>query len=80
MDFLYFILIGAIAGWLAGNVFKGGGFGLFGNIIIGVVGAILGGWVLGLIGVSLGGGILGSLLTAFIGAGLLLWIASLIKK
>jgi len=79
MEFIYFIVLGAIAGWAAGKIFKGEGFGLIGNIIVGVVGALLGGWVLGLVGLNFGG-LIGSLATAIIGALLLLWIVSLIKK
>jgi len=79
MEFIYFIVIGAIAGWAAGKIFKGEGFGLIGNIIVGMVGALLGGWVLGLVGLSFGG-LVGSLITAIIGALLLLWIVSLIRK
>jgi uncharacterized membrane protein YeaQ/YmgE (transglycosylase-associated protein family) len=45
MEFLYFLLIGAVSGWLAGQLFKGGGFGLFGNIIVGIIGAVIGGWI-----------------------------------
>lgn len=50
-----FLLIGAIAGWLAGLLMKGGGFGLLGNIIVGVLGAIVGGWLFGVLGISVGG-------------------------
>ena len=79
-NWIYVLLIGAIAGWLAGTLFKGGGFGLIGNIIIGVVGGFIGYWLLGQIGVSLGTGIISSILTSVIGAGVLLFIASLFKK
>ena len=80
MDFLYFILIGAVAGWLAGQLMKGSGFGLLWNIIIGIVGALIGGWLLGVLGVSIGSGLVGSLVTAVIGAVVLLFIGRLIKK
>ena len=55
MDFLWFILIGIAAGWLAGQVMKGGGYGLVGDLIVGVIGALLGGFLFGLLGVSAGG-------------------------
>ena len=77
---IYVLLIGAIAGWLAGTLFKGGGFGLIGNIIIGVVGGFIGYWLLGKIGISLGSGIISSILTSVIGAGVLLFVAGLFKK
>lgn len=77
---LIWILVGAIAGWLAGLVVRGFGFGLLGNIIIGILGAILGGWLLAMAGLGLGGGILGSILTAFIGAVVLLLLVRVIKR
>jgi uncharacterized membrane protein YeaQ/YmgE (transglycosylase-associated protein family) len=81
MSFLWFILIGLVAGFLAGKVMKGGGFGLLINILVGIGGAILGGWLFGgFVAGLLGGGIIGSLVTAFLGACLLLWIISLFKK
>ena len=79
MGWLCWIIIGAIAGWLAGNLMRGGGYGLMVNIIVGIDGAIIGGWVFGLLGIS-ASGILGSLITALVGAILLLWIISLFKR
>ncbi len=79
MDFIWFLLIGAVAGWLAGLVMKGGGFGFWINIIVGVVGGVIGGWVFGLLRIEWGGTI-GSLVTAFVGAIILLYIATLVKK
>lgn len=79
MNFLLWILIGAIAGWLAGKLMRGGGFGLLVNILVGIAGSVIGGWVFGLLGISAGGTI-GSFVTALIGAVLLLWIISLFKK
>jgi uncharacterized membrane protein YeaQ/YmgE (transglycosylase-associated protein family) len=76
---LIFLAIGALAGWLAGNLMKGGGFGLLGNIVVGVVGAIVGGWVFGFLGIS-ANGLIGSLVTAVAGASLLLFVVGLIKK
>jgi uncharacterized membrane protein YeaQ/YmgE (transglycosylase-associated protein family) len=77
---LIWILVGALAGWLAGLVVRGFGFGLVGNIIVGILGAVLGGWLLGMAGVSFGAGIFGAIITAFIGAVVLLLIVRLIKR
>ncbi len=79
MQFLWFLLIGLAAGWLAGQILKGGGFGLWGDLIVGVVGALLGGSLFGLLGISLGG-LLGSLITATVGAIVLVLLLRLIKK
>jgi uncharacterized membrane protein YeaQ/YmgE (transglycosylase-associated protein family) len=77
---LIWVLVGAVAGWLAGLVVRGFGFGLVGNIIVGILGAVLGGWLLGMAGVSFGMGILGTIITAFIGAVVLLLIARMLKR
>jgi uncharacterized membrane protein YeaQ/YmgE (transglycosylase-associated protein family) len=74
-----FLAIGAVAGWLAGTLMKGGGFGLLGNIVIGVIGAVLGGYVFGLLGIA-AGGLIGAIVTATAGAALLLFIIGVIKK
>ncbi len=79
MSFIWFLIIGAVAGWLAGLVMKGGGFGLLVNIIVGIVGGVVGGWVFDLLGFE-SVGLIGSLVTAFVGAIILLYIASLVKK
>jgi len=79
MDLIGFLLIGVVAGWLGGKIMKGGGYGLLGNMVVGVVGSFLGGWALGLAGISFGGTV-GALATATIGAVLLLFIVGLIKK
>lgn len=79
MEFIWFLLIGAVAGWLAGQLFKGSGFGLLGNIIVGILGGIAGGWLAGLLGIHFAG-IVGQLLVAAGGAIVLLWILSLVKK
>ena len=80
MELLWFLLIGAVAGWLAGLLTKGKGFGVLGNIIVGVVGAVVGGHLFKFAGVSVGGGIVGSLVTALIGALVLLFLINLIRK
>lgn len=80
MNFIWFILIGLAAGWLAGQLVKGGSFGLLGDIIVGVIGALLGGFLFSAFGLSSGGGLLGSLLVATIGAVVLLFGLRLIKS
>jgi uncharacterized membrane protein YeaQ/YmgE (transglycosylase-associated protein family) len=79
-NLIWFLIIGAIAGWLAGLFMKGGGFGLLGDIIVGIVGAFLGGWLFGVLGIHIGGGLVGSLIVAFIGAVVLLFLVRLIKR
>ena len=82
MDFsslVIFLLIGIIAGWLAGVIMKGDGFGLLGSMVIGVIGAFIGGYLFGLLGLS-AGGFFGSLVTATVGALVLLYVVKLIKK
>jgi uncharacterized membrane protein YeaQ/YmgE (transglycosylase-associated protein family) len=74
------IIIGAIAGWLAGVLVKGGGFGLIVDIIVGIVGAFIGGWLAGVLHISLGGGWIGSIITAVIGAVILLFLIRLIRR
>lgn len=76
---LLFLLIGLVAGWLASRIMKGRGFGLIGDLIVGVVGSFIGGWLFGLLGIT-AGGIIGSLVTAVVGAVLLLYVLRLIKK
>jgi uncharacterized membrane protein YeaQ/YmgE (transglycosylase-associated protein family) len=80
MEFLWFILIGLTAGWLAGQLMKGGGFGVVGDIVVGLIGALLGGFLFRTLGMSAGGGLLGSLIVAVIGAVVLLFLLRLIKK
>ncbi|MBN2720040.1 MAG: GlsB/YeaQ/YmgE family stress response membrane protein [Proteobacteria bacterium] len=80
MEFVWFILIGLAAGWLAGQLMKGGGFGIVGNIIVGVIGALVGGFLFRFFGVSAGGGLLGALIVATIGAIVLLFLLRLIKR
>jgi len=74
------LLIGGVAGWLAGLIRKGRGFGLLGNRVVGIVGAFVGTWVLGLAGVSIGGGIVAAILNAVIGALLVLFLLGLVKR
>jgi uncharacterized membrane protein YeaQ/YmgE (transglycosylase-associated protein family) len=76
---IMFLIIGAVAGWLAGKLMKGGGFGLVGNIVVGVIGAFIGGYLFSALGIA-AGGLIGSLVTATVGALVLLWIVGLLKK
>jgi uncharacterized membrane protein YeaQ/YmgE (transglycosylase-associated protein family) len=73
------LAIGALAGWLAGTLMKGRGFGILGNIVVGIVGAVVGGFVFSLLGIFMGG-LLGSIFTATVGAVILLFVVGLIKK
>lgn len=80
MNFVWFILVGLIAGWLAGLLMKGGGFGVVGDIVIGIIGALIGGFLFSTLGVSTGGGLLGSIIVATIGAVVLIFLLRLIKR
>lgn len=71
MEFLYFLLIGLAAGWLANQIMKTG-YGLVGDLIVGVVGAILGGWLFGVLGLVTSGGLIAQLVVALVGACLLI--------
>nr|WP_199241891.1 GlsB/YeaQ/YmgE family stress response membrane protein [Paraburkholderia sp. BL8N3] len=74
------LIIGAVAGWLAGLLVKGGGFGLLVDVLVGIVGAVIGGWLFGVLGISLAGGWIGSVITAVIGAVVLLLVLRLIRR
>jgi len=76
---LIFLAIGAIAGWLAGQLMQGFGFGLLGNIVVGIIGAVIGGWLFNALGIA-AGGIIGSIIMATVGAIVLLAIIGFIKK
>lgn len=76
---IWFLLIGLIAGWLAGKVMRGGGFGVVGDMIVGVIGALLGGWLFGVLGIS-AGGLIGAIITAFVGAVILLFLLRAIRR
>ena len=77
---LIWVIVGAVAGWLAGLVVRGFGFGLLGNIIVGILGAVLGGWLFGAVGLAIFPGILNTILTAFLGAVILLLIIRVLKR
>ncbi|UTV79906.1 GlsB/YeaQ/YmgE family stress response membrane protein [Acidithiobacillus sp. YTS05] len=82
MHLIVFLIIGGIAGWLAGLLIRGRGFGIIGDIVVGVVGAFIGGFLLTAVGLAalFGAGIIGSIIVAVIGAVVLLFIIKLIKK
>jgi uncharacterized membrane protein YeaQ/YmgE (transglycosylase-associated protein family) len=77
---LVFIIIGAIAGWLAGLIVSGFGFGLIGNIIVGIVGAFIAGLLFPRIGFAMGGGVLAAIVHATIGAIILLVLVKVLKR
>ncbi|SHF95153.1 GlsB/YeaQ/YmgE family stress response membrane protein [Dysgonomonas macrotermitis] len=79
LGILWSIIIGVIAGAVAGWLMKGHGFGFIVNLIVGLIGSILGGWIYGLLGIGTGG-IFGVLIMSVIGAVVLLWVISLFKK
>jgi uncharacterized membrane protein YeaQ/YmgE (transglycosylase-associated protein family) len=79
MDWVWFLLIGLAAGWLAGQIMKGGGFGLLGDLVVGVIGAMLGGFLFRLLGLT-ASGLIGELVTATVGAIVLLLILRAIKS
>jgi uncharacterized membrane protein YeaQ/YmgE (transglycosylase-associated protein family) len=74
------LIIGAVAGWLAGLIVRGVGFGLIGNIVVGIVGAFIANWLLPRLGILIGGGMIASIINATIGAVVLLVIVGLIKR
>ncbi|HVV97879.1 MAG TPA: GlsB/YeaQ/YmgE family stress response membrane protein [Rhodanobacteraceae bacterium] len=77
---LVFLIVGAVAGWLAGVIVKGHGFGLVGNIVVGIIGAFLAGWLLPMVGLAIGGGIIAAIINALIGAVILLFLIGLFKR
>lgn len=76
---LIFLAIGAVAGWLAGILMSGGGFGLLGDIVVGIIGALIGGVLFGALGIS-AGGLVGAIVTATVGAVVLIFILRLVKR
>ncbi len=77
---LIWLFIGAVAGWLSGLIVKGGGFGLLGDIAIGIIGAFVGGWLLPRIGIVLGAGLLPAVASATVGAVVLFWFLRLVRR
>src|SRR5271170_4041505 len=80
MGFLAWIVVGMVAGWLAGQVMKGGGYGVVVDIILGILGGIIGGWVFGMLGIWPGGGMIGAIIVAFVGAVILVGLTRLVKR
>jgi uncharacterized membrane protein YeaQ/YmgE (transglycosylase-associated protein family) len=74
------LIIGIVAGWLAGKIVEGAGFGLVVDIIVGIIGAFIGGWLAGVLGIHIGGGLISSIIVAVIGAVILLVVVRLIKR
>lgn len=79
MSYIWFIIIGILAGFVAGKLMRGGGFGLVVNLVVGVIGGVLGGWIFSLFGIE-AGGIVGGLITSVVGAVVLLWLVSLLSR
>ena len=77
---IIWLIVGAIAGWLAGQVVKGGGYGLIGDIIVGIIGAVIAGWLLPRLGIYIGAGFIAAIIDAFIGAVILLIILRLVRR
>jgi uncharacterized membrane protein YeaQ/YmgE (transglycosylase-associated protein family) len=77
---IYWLVVGLIAGWLAGLVMKGGGYGVIVDILLGIVGGFLGGWLFGRLGIWPAGGMLGSIIVAFVGAVILVGITRLLRR
>jgi uncharacterized membrane protein YeaQ/YmgE (transglycosylase-associated protein family) len=78
-NLIWWILVGLIAGWAAGKIMRGGGYGVAVDIILGIVGAVVGGWLLGALGIY-AGGLIGTIVIAIIGAIFLIWLTRLLKK
>ena len=76
---LVILVVGVVAGWLAGKIVQGSGFGIIGDVIIGVIGAFIGGWLLPQLGIHLGAGIVSAIINATIGAVLLLFVLRLLR-
>jgi uncharacterized membrane protein YeaQ/YmgE (transglycosylase-associated protein family) len=79
MDIFWFLLVGLIAGWLAGKIMKGGGYGLVGDLVVGVIGAILGGYIFTWLGISMGG-LVGSIVTALVGAIIFIYLLRILRR
>ena len=77
---IVWLIVGAIAGWLAGTLLKGGGFGLIGDIIVGIIGAFIGGWLAGVLGIHIASGLISAIITATVGAIVLILILRVIKR
>jgi len=79
LHLIWWVVVGLIAGWAAGRIMKGGGYGVVMDIILGIVGAVVAGWLVGFVGIH-AGGFISTILVGILGAVLLIWITRLIKK
>lgn len=79
MGLIYWLVVGLIAGWLAGVVMKGGGYGMVVDIVLGIVGAVVGGWIFSMLGIGADAGLIGSIVVAFVGAVILVVITRALK-
>ena len=77
---IIWLVVGAVAGWLAGTLVKGGGFGLIGDIVVGIIGAFIGGWLAGVLHVHVGTGIIAEIIVATVGAAVLILILRLVRR
>lgn len=80
MEIITTLIVGAIAGWLGGKIYKGKGLGIIGNIVIGILGSFMGYWLFGKLGIHLGTGLFGFIITAACGAIVILFLINLIFK
>jgi uncharacterized membrane protein YeaQ/YmgE (transglycosylase-associated protein family) len=78
-NLIWWIVVGLIAGWAAGKIMRGGGYGPLMDIVLGIVGAVVGGWLMGAIGIY-AGGLIGTIVIAIIGAIFLIWLSRLLKR
>jgi uncharacterized membrane protein YeaQ/YmgE (transglycosylase-associated protein family) len=78
-NLIWWVLVGLIAGWAAGKIMKGGGYGVGMDIVLGIIGAVVGGWLVGILGFQ-AGGFISTIIVAILGAVVLIWITRLIKK
>ncbi len=79
-EMIYSILVGLIAGWLAGQVMKGGGYGVLMDIVLGLLGGVIGGWVFGFLGIWPAGGIVRSIIVSFVGAVILVGLTRMLRR
>lgn len=79
MNFIWYILIGLLSGFVAGKLMRGGGFGVVVNLVVGIIGGVLGGWLFSLLGIYTDS-LIGSLITSVVGSIVLLWLVSLISR
>ncbi|HKR19194.1 MAG TPA: GlsB/YeaQ/YmgE family stress response membrane protein [Stellaceae bacterium] len=77
---LVLLLVGLVAGWLAGQIVRGRGFGLVGDLVVGVIGAFIGSWIFGALGIFIGLGLIGAVISATIGAVILVAIIRLVRR